>query len=83
MLGVYRDKIVGAAPAFPARMEQRITSSLLPPNPPAVTDLVGAAVAYVLTLRPRRTSPAETHWLLQNGMRVQTPIALPFPRFVP
>jgi len=83
MLGVYRDKIVGPAPAFPARMEQRITSSLLPPNPPAVTDLVGDAVASVLTLRPRRTSPAETHSLLQNGIRVQTPIALPFPRLVP
>jgi membrane carboxypeptidase/penicillin-binding protein len=70
MLGVYRDKIVGPAPpAFPARMEQRITSSLLPPNPPAVTDLVGDAVASVFTLRPRRTSPAETHWLLQNGMK--------------
>ena len=54
MLGIYRDKIVGAAPAFPARMEQRITSSLLPPNPPAVTDLVGDAVASVFTLRPRR-----------------------------
>jgi penicillin-binding protein 1A len=34
MLGVYRDKIVGAAPAFPARMEARITASLLPPSPP-------------------------------------------------
>ena len=83
MLRVYRDKIVGAAPAFPARMEQRITSSLQPPNPLAVTDLVGDAVAYVFTLRPRRTSPAETHWLLQKGMRVQTPIALPLPRLVP
>jgi membrane carboxypeptidase/penicillin-binding protein len=83
MLGVYRDKIVGPAPAFPARMEQRITSSLLTPNPPAVIDLVGDAVASVFTLRPRRTSPAETHWLLQNGIRMQTPIALPFPRLVP
>ena len=83
MLGVYRDKIVGAAPAFPARMEQRITSSLLPANPPAVTDLVRDAVASVFTLRPRRASPAETHWLLQNGMRMQTPIALPFPRLAP
>jgi penicillin-binding protein 1A len=34
MLGVYRDKIVGAAPAFPAWMEARIAASLLPPNPP-------------------------------------------------
>ena len=47
MLGVYRDKIVGAAPAFPASMEERITASLLPPTPPAATDVArsGALVA--------------------------------------
>jgi membrane carboxypeptidase/penicillin-binding protein len=83
ILAVYRDKIVGAAPAFPDLMEQRITSSLLPPNPPAATGVVGDAAPYVFTLRPRRTSPAETHWLLQNGMKVQTPFALPTPRLVP
>jgi len=33
MLGVYRDKIVGAAPSFPAAMEARIAASLLPVNP--------------------------------------------------
>src|SRR4029453_1557042 len=43
MLGVYRDKLVGAAPAFPARMEERITASLLPPNPSPVTDGGGDA----------------------------------------
>ncbi len=37
MLDVYRDKIVGAAPAFPARMEARITASLLPTPPTATT----------------------------------------------
>ena len=31
MLGVYRDTIVGPAPAFPTRMEERITASLQPP----------------------------------------------------
>jgi penicillin-binding protein 1A len=36
MVGVYRDKLVGAAPAFPAGMEARITASLVPPtDPPA------------------------------------------------
>jgi membrane carboxypeptidase/penicillin-binding protein len=57
MLGIYRDKIVGVAPAFPARMEQRIASSLLPPNPPVVTDLVGDAVPSVLTLQPPIARP--------------------------
>jgi penicillin-binding protein 1A len=47
MIGVYREKIVGAAPAFPASMEDRITASLLPPTPPAATDVArsGALVA--------------------------------------
>ena len=30
MLGVYRDKLVGAVPAFPARMEARIAAALVP-----------------------------------------------------
>jgi membrane peptidoglycan carboxypeptidase len=42
MLGVYREQIVGAVPAFPASMEGRITASLLPPTPPAATDVAGA-----------------------------------------
>jgi penicillin-binding protein 1A len=83
MLAVYRDKIVGAVPRFPARMEARITASLLPPDPPLVTDVAGDAVVSVFSPRSRRTSPAETHWLLQNGVKVQTPVSLPFPRLVP
>jgi penicillin-binding protein 1A len=89
MLGVYRDKIVGAPPAFPAPMEARITASLLLPAfllpnllPPA-TDAAGDAVAYVFSARHRRASPAETDWLLQNGMTVWTPIDAPFPRLGP
>ena len=82
MLAVYRDKIVGEVPRFPARMEARITASLLPPDP-LVTDVGGDAVPPVFSPRSRRTSPAETHWLLQNRMKVQTPVALPFPRLVP
>ena len=42
-LGVYRDRFVGAAEAFPARMEARITASLLPVNPSRVTDVGGDA----------------------------------------
>ncbi|HEY6615344.1 MAG TPA: transglycosylase domain-containing protein, partial [Vicinamibacterales bacterium] len=47
MIGVYREQIVGAAPVFPASMEDRITASLLPPTPPAATDVArsGALVA--------------------------------------
>jgi penicillin-binding protein 1A len=89
MLGVYRDKIVGAPPAFPAPMEARITASLLLPAfllpnllPPA-TDAAGDAVAYVFSARHRRASPAETDWLLQNGITVRTPIDAPFPRLGP
>ena len=44
MLRVYRDKIVGAAPAFPAGMEDRITASLLPPDPLPATDVAGDAL---------------------------------------
>jgi penicillin-binding protein 1A len=65
MLGVYRDKIVGAAPAFPARMEERITASLLPPLLLPATDIAG--VAHVFSPQHRRTSPGETDWLLRNG----------------
>jgi penicillin-binding protein 1A len=83
MLAVYRDKIVGAAPAFPARMEERITASLLPPDPPPATDVVGNAIAYVFGAQHRPTSPAEINWLLQNGRSVQTPIALSFPQLIP
>jgi len=84
MLAVYRDKIVGAAPAFPARMEDRITASLLPPDPSPATDVVGDAIAHVFGAQHRPpTSPAETNWLLQNGRSVQTPIALSFPALIP
>jgi membrane peptidoglycan carboxypeptidase len=54
MLGVYGEQIVGAAPAFPAAMEDRITASLLPPTPNVATDvaqigLLGALTATVAT----------------------------------
>jgi membrane peptidoglycan carboxypeptidase len=83
MLGVYQDKIVGAAPAFPAWMEARIAASLLPPNPPLATDVGGDAVAHVFRAPQRRTLPGETDWFLQNGTTVQPPIARPLPRLVP
>ena len=49
MIGVYRAQIVGAAPAFPASMEGRITASLLPLTPPAATDV---ARSGALAARP-------------------------------
>src|SRR4029453_13535226 len=51
MLGVYRDKIVGAAPAFPARMEERITAALLPLDPSPVTDVGGDAATSAFGAR--------------------------------
>jgi membrane peptidoglycan carboxypeptidase len=39
MTGVYTDKIVGAAPAFPAAMEARITASMQPSTPLATPDV--------------------------------------------
>jgi hypothetical protein len=83
MLGVYRDKIVGAAPAFPVGMEERITASLLPPSPPPATDVAGGAVADVFGAKHRPTLPGETDWLLKNGMSGEAPIAPPFTRLVP
>jgi hypothetical protein len=82
MLAVYRDKLVGPAPAFPAGIEERIAASVLTPAPPvaAVTD---TAFAQLFNAPPRRRSPAEPTWFLQHGMTVQTPIAFPFPPLVP
>jgi hypothetical protein len=67
---VYRDKIVGAAPAFPARMEERITAALLPPAPPPATDVGDDGVTSAFSAPHPRTSPAENS-------------AIPFPRLVP
>jgi membrane peptidoglycan carboxypeptidase len=80
MLRVYRDKIVGTAPAFPPRMEGRITASLLSPDPPPAVDVACDAGVHVLRAW---TLPAETNWLPKNGMTVEAPIAGPFPRLFP
>ena len=45
MLGVYREQIVGAAPVFPASMEDRISASLLPPTPPDASDVSHSGAA--------------------------------------
>jgi membrane peptidoglycan carboxypeptidase len=82
MLGVYRDKIVGVAPAFPARMEERITASLLPSPRPA-TDVAGGAIAGLSGARDRQALPGESDWLLKNGMTGEAPIVPPFTRLVP
>jgi hypothetical protein len=52
MLGVYREQIGGAAPAFPASMEDRITASLLPPMIAVVTDLPQTAWPLTATVSP-------------------------------
>jgi penicillin-binding protein 1A len=83
MLGVYRDKIVGAAPAFPVGMEARITASLLPPSPPPTTDIAGGAVAGVFGTTRLPTVPGETDWLLKNGLTVGAPIVPGLARLVP
>ena len=49
MLAMYRDKLLGAAPAFPAWMESRISASLLSPAPPPARGIAGDAVAQVLS----------------------------------
>lgn len=83
MLGVYRDKIVGAAPGFPSRMEARITASLLPPSAAPATDFVSDGVSSVFSAPHRRASPAETAaWMLKNAT-VEAPIRLLFPRLSP
>jgi membrane peptidoglycan carboxypeptidase len=82
MLAVYNAKILGTAPAFPARMEARITASLLPPDPLSTTDVVADGVAIPVR-RAQSLPPGETDWLLQNGMKVQTPIALTIPQLLP
>lgn len=80
MLAVYRDKIVGAAPAFPARMEARITAPLLPPTPPSAAEAEGDSVASLFSTPRWRASPAALGWLPVHGPNVQTPIAPPFAR---
>jgi penicillin-binding protein 1A len=45
MLGVYRENLVGVAPAFPAWMEDRITASLQTPMPPPATDVATASLS--------------------------------------
>ena len=57
MLNVYRDKIAGPPPLFPAQMEQRITRYLEGDAPALV---VGAALSDAGTGAPRgHTLPAE------------------------
>src|SRR6185503_15396799 len=45
MRGIYQDQSVGVAPAFPARMEQRITDFLRGPVTPPITEPDGVVVA--------------------------------------
>jgi penicillin-binding protein 1A len=69
MLRVYRDKIAGPVPAFPALMEQRITR-YLQGDPPAI--VVNMAPPVVATGAPRvQASPAESEWLLNHTSAVE------------
>ncbi len=67
MLAVYNAKILGAAPAFPARMEEGITASLLPPDPLPATDVVADGVAIpVHRVGQQSLAPDQTDGLLQS-----------------
>ncbi|HLG54190.1 MAG TPA: transglycosylase domain-containing protein [Vicinamibacterales bacterium] len=55
MLAIYRERIVGTAPAFPGWMEDRIAAALLPPPDPIVAPDVALAL------------PGETEWFLTSG----------------
>jgi penicillin-binding protein 1A len=52
MLALYRDGVVGPAPAFPARMEARITAALLPSTPSPAIEVAVDAVASGPTVTP-------------------------------
>ena len=56
MLGVYREGLVGAAPAFPTSMEARITASLAPLDVLPPVDPSGDAVSTSLVSFPLRLS---------------------------
>jgi penicillin-binding protein 1A len=65
MLKVYRDGVVGPAPAFPDQMEQRITEYLHRDAPPLIVTAARPVVAPVA--RHAHVSPAESVWFLQHG----------------
>jgi penicillin-binding protein 1A len=62
MLNVYRDKIAGPVPPFPAQMEQRITQYLQQDEAPALVVTVARPVVGAGTV-----PPAELGWLQQNA----------------
>jgi penicillin-binding protein 1A len=65
MLKIYRDGIVGPAPAFPNQMEQRITDYLHRDAEPVAATVARSVVEPLL---PRKTlPPAEYQWLKQHG----------------
>ncbi|RPI53909.1 MAG: hypothetical protein EHM55_12390, partial [Acidobacteria bacterium] len=73
MLAVYGTGIVGLAPSFPVRMEERITASLLPRDPAPTPEVAIETVAVPVRLSLHPPAAGETDWLLQNG----------FPRLLP
>jgi membrane peptidoglycan carboxypeptidase len=71
MLKVYRGGIVGPAPAFPAQMEQRITTYLQGDAPDLESGLpvrvADRAPSSPATGAPRHASPEESEWLLHHA----------------
>jgi penicillin-binding protein 1A len=67
MLNIYHDRIVGPAPAFPSRMEQRITD-YLHPEPAAAVVAATIAQSAVAPVPPLPHVPiAEYEWLKAHG----------------
>jgi len=73
MLAVYKARIVGLAPSFPARMEERISASLLPPDPAPAPEIAVETVAIPVRRALHPPAAGETDWLLQNGFRQLLP----------
>lgn len=70
MLKVYRDGIMGPAPAFPEQMEQHITQYLYGEAPRVVT---AARVVAAPGAEHVPASPAEATWFLEHGTVVGVP----------
>jgi penicillin-binding protein 1A len=82
MLKVYGNKIAGPVPAFPALMEQRITSYLQGDAPA----MVGGTAPHLVSIDAPggQASPAESEWLLHHAtalgpIATATPSSAPLP----
>lgn len=84
MLKVYREGIVGPAPAFPSQMEQRITSYVQGDAEAPVVDSVAPPIVGGITGHGH-SPPAELEWilhhttLLDSSVTTKPPLAPPNP----